>query len=194
MPMYEVLQQSLAKEIDLTAEEFEKVKAYYIPKKLRKNQYLLQEGDVCRYSAFVEKGALYSYSTDDKGAKHVVQFALEGSGIADPYSLFTGEPSKLNIEAFEDCELLLLTLENRNQLLAEVPKFETYTRQIIERAYVMLMRRMQGTNGRSAEERYANLLKERPHLLNRLPQHLIASYLGITRETLSRIRNQSLPR
>ena len=132
--MYEVLQQSLAKEIDLTADEFEKVKAYYIPKKLRKNQYLLQEGDVCRYSAFVESGALYSYSTDEKGAKHVVQFALEGSSIADPYSLFTGEPSKLNIEAFEDCELLLLTLENRARLLVEVPKFETYTRQVIERA------------------------------------------------------------
>ncbi|HEX8657069.1 MAG TPA: Crp/Fnr family transcriptional regulator [Hymenobacter sp.] len=188
--MYEVLQQSLAKEIDLTAEEWAKVQAYFIPKKLRKNQFLLQEGDVARHSAFVEKGALYSYSTDDKGAKHVVQFALEGSFIGDMFSMLTGEPSKLNIEAFEDCELLLLTLENREKLMAEVPRFETYFRLLIERAYVALLRRVEGTVGRTAEERYANLLETRPHLLNRLPQHLIASYLGITRETLSRIRSQ----
>ena len=189
--MYEVLHQHLADKIDLTAEELAKVQAYYIPKKLRKNQFLLQEGDVCKYSAFVEKGALYSYSTDDKGAKHVVQFALEGSTIADVYSMLTGEPSKLNIEAFEDCELLMLTVENRNRLLAEVPRFETYTRQLLERAYVALLRRVEGTVGRTAEERYAHLLQERPHLLQRLPQHLIASYLGITRETLSRIRGQA---
>jgi CRP-like cAMP-binding protein len=188
--MYEVLQQTLSKSIALTAEEFEKVKAYFIPKKLRKNQYLLQEGDVCRYSAFVEKGALYSYSTDDKGAKHVVQFALEGSSIADLYSFLSGEPSKLNIEAFEDCELLLLTPENREKLMAEVPRFETHMRQLVERAYMALLRRVEGTMGRSAEERYAHLLQERPQLLSRLPQHLIASYLGITRETLSRIRSQ----
>lgn len=192
--MFEVFQQSLAGKIDLTAEELAKVQAYYIPKKLRKNQFLLQEGDVCKYSAFVEKGALYSSSTDDKGAKHVVQFALEGSTIADVYSMLTGEPSKLNIEAFEDCELLLLTVENRDRLLAEVPRFETYTRQLLERAYVALLRRVEGTVGRTAEERYAHLLQERPHLLQRLPQHLIASYLGITRETLSRIRGQAPPR
>jgi len=189
--MYEVLQQSLAKEINLTPEEFEQVKAFFIPKKLRKNQFLLQEGDVCRYSALVEKGALYSYSTDEKGAKHVVQFALEGSFISDLFSLLTGEPSKLNIEAFEDSELLLLTQENRDRLLSAVPRFETYMRQLIERAYVALLRRVEGTMGRTAEERYAHLLQERPHLLARLPQHLIASYLGITRETLSRIRSQT---
>ncbi|MCB2411035.1 Crp/Fnr family transcriptional regulator [Hymenobacter sp. BT178] len=189
--MFEVFQRSLAEKIDLTAEELEKVQSYFIPKKLRKNQFLLQEGDVSRYSAFVEKGALYSYSTDDKGGKHVVQFGLEGSTIGDLYSLLTGEPSKLNIEVYEDCELLLLTVENRAQLLAEVPQFETYNRLLIERAYVALLRRVEGTMGRTAEEKYAHLLQERPQLLQRLPQHLIASYLGITRETLSRIRGQA---
>jgi CRP-like cAMP-binding protein len=189
--MYELFQKTLAQNLNLTAEELEHVRTYFTPKKLRKNQFLLQEGDVCRYSAFVEKGALYSYSTDDKGAKHVVQFALEGSSIADLYSMLTGEPSRLNIEAFEDCELLLLTQENRLRLMADVPRYESYMRQLIERAYVALLRRVEGTMGRTAEERYAHLLQERPQLLNRLPQHLIASYLGITRETLSRIRSQS---
>ena len=189
--MHDVLRQSFAGKIDLTEEEFTKVKAYFIPKKLRRNQFLSQEGDVSRYVAFIQKGVLYSYSTDNKGAKHVMQFGFASDVMGDLYSFLTGEPSRINVEVLEEAELLLLTKEQRNQLLAEVPQFERFLRQLMESAYIALLRRMEGTMGRSAEERYAHLLKEQPELVARLPQHLIASYLGITRETLSRIRGLS---
>lgn len=111
--------------------------------------------------------------------------------MGDLYSFLTGEPSRINVEVLEEAELLLLTKEQRDQLLTEVPQFERFLRQLMENAYIALLRRVEGTMGRSAEERYAHLLKEQPELIVRLPQHLIASYLGITRETLSRIRGLS---
>src|SRR3954454_13776514 len=115
--MYEVLLKSIAAKVESTEEELQICTSYFTPKKLRRRQYLLQEGDVCNRLAFVEKGALYSYSIDEKGAQHVIQFAFEGWWIADLYSFFTTEPSRLNIEALEDSELLLLDREQHNNLL-----------------------------------------------------------------------------
>src|SRR4051812_10895454 len=108
--MFEVLLKAINEKVKLTEEEQETCKAFFTPKKLRKKQYLLQEGDVCKYTAFVEKGVLRSYSVDEKGYEQIIQFALEGWWISDIYSFLTGEPSTYNIDAFEDAELLLLTV------------------------------------------------------------------------------------
>src|SRR6478672_2297667 len=182
--MYEVLLKSIAEKVSSSVEELQICSSYFTPKKLRRRQYLLQEGDICNRLAFVEAGALYSYSTDNKSALHVIQFAFEGWWIADLYSFFTKEPSKLNIEALEDCELLLLSREQHERLLKDVPKYETYTRILYQNAYVALQRRIEGTLGLTAEEKYTNLLDQYPSILNRVPLHLIASYLGVTPETL----------
>lgn len=188
--MYERLLKSIAEKVSVPQEELQLCKSFFTPKKLRRRQYLLQEGDVCNRVAFVEKGALYSYSIDAKGIQHIIQFAFEGWWIADLYSFLTKEPSKLNIEALEESELLLLDREQHQQLLKTVPQYETYTRILYQNAYVALQRRIEGTLGLSAEEKYLHLLKQHPSILNRVPLHLIASYLGVTPETLSRIRKQ----
>ena len=192
--MFELLIKSIQDKVPSSEEDLHLCKTYFTPKKLRRKQFLLQEGDVCNRMAFVEKGALYSYTTDAKGGQRVMQFAFEGFWISDLYSFFTREESKLNIEALEDCELLLLDHEQHENLLKNVRQYETYIRILYQNAYVALQQRLEGTIGLTAEEKYSHLVEQYSTIVNRVPQHLIASYLGITPETLSRIRKQMASR
>ncbi len=188
--MLELFFKKVNEKINLTEEEQAACAQYFISKKLRKKQYLLQAGDVCKYSAFVEKGILRSYTTDEKGAEHIMQFALEGWWIADMYSFLTGEPSIYNIDALEDAELLLLSSAAQEKLFHQIPKFERYFRILIQNNMIAMQRRLIGSLSLSAEENYVHLINANPGMLQLVPQHMIASYLGITPETLSRIRKQ----
>ncbi len=192
--MFELLIKSIQEKVPSTEEDLRLCKTHFTPKRLRRKQFLLQEGDVCNRMAFIEKGALYSYTTDAKGGQRVMQFAFEGFWISDLYSFFTREESKLNIEALEDCELLLLDHEQHDYLLKNVRQYETYVRMLYQNAYVALQQRLEGTIGLTAEEKYSRLVDQYSTIVNRVPQHLIASYLGITPETLSRIRKQMASR
>lgn len=187
--MYDLLYKKLAESISLTSEEFEFCKTLFVPKKLRKRQYLLQEGDVCKYTTFVSKGFLRSYSVDDKGNEHILQFAFEGWWLADLYSFLTGEPSKLNMEAMEPCELLLITKPSWELLLEKIPAFEKYFRILIQNNLIATQRRLMGNLSETAEQKYLNFITNYPGCLRRVPLHMIASYLGIQPETLSRIRS-----
>jgi|SRR4030095_13496633 len=188
--MHEVLTKSLLAKASFSEVDLQKCMNYFTPKKVRRRQFLLQEGDVCNRSIFIEKGSLYSYTVDDKGVQHVIQFGFEGWWIGDLYSYLTKEPSKLYVEALEDSEVLLIEREDHFKLMQEVPKFETYMRILFQDAYVALQRRVSITIGLSAEERYQRLLNQYHSFINRVPLHLIASYLGVSPETLSRIRKQ----
>lgn len=188
--MFTELEKQLKKQGAIGPDDLEKVKRHFVPKKIRKKQFLLEQGDVCTRLAFVEKGGLFSYSTTEKGTTNVVQFAFEGWWMADLYSFLTHQPSKLTIEALEESELLILRADNFQPLLADVPSMESYFRILYQNAYVALQRRVEATIGLSAEERYKRFMEEDAHLLLRVPQHLIASFLGVTPETLSRIRKQ----
>ncbi|MBC8033656.1 MAG: Crp/Fnr family transcriptional regulator [Chitinophagaceae bacterium] len=188
--MFEQLFASVSSKISLTQEDFERAKPYFMAKKLRKKQYLLQEGDVGKHVAFVEKGALRSYTIDDKGNEHIVQFALEGWWIGDNYSLYTGEPSTYNIEALEDSELLLISAVSIEQMLESIPKLEKYFRILLQNSMVALQRRLVASLSLTSEEKYKRMIKIYPDIIQRVPQHMIASYLGMTPETLSRIRKQ----
>jgi CRP-like cAMP-binding protein len=188
--MYELLYRKIHEIISISEEEFSFCKTLFLPKKLRKRQYLLQEGDVCKYTCFVEKGILRTYSVDDKGNEHILQFSLEGWWLSDLYSFLTGEPSLFNIEALEDCELLLITKSSWDLLLEKIPAFERYFRILIQNNLIVTQKRLMGTLSETAEQKYINLIQTFPDCLQRVPQHMIASYLGITRETLSRIRGQ----
>jgi CRP-like cAMP-binding protein len=187
--MYELLHAKITETISLTEEEFNFCKTLFSPKKLRKRQYLLQDGDVCKYTAFVEKGMLRTYTVDEKGNEPILQFSMEGWWVADLYSFFTGEPSQFNVEALEDCELLLITEPSWNILLEKIPAFERYFRILIQNNLIATQRRLMGTMSETAEEKYLKLIENFPDCIQRVPQHMIASYLGITRETLSRTRS-----
>lgn len=188
--MFEFLQIKLAETINITDEEFEYAKTLFIPKKLRKKRFLLQDGDPCLYTTFVEKGLLRSFTIDEKGNEHILQFGLQGWWVADLYSFLTGEASEYNIEALEDSELLLITKSSWDLLLNEVPAFERYFRILIQNNLIATQRRLMGTMSTTAEERYTKLLQDFPDIVQRVPQHMIASYIGVTRETLSRLRSQ----
>ena len=193
--MFELLHQKINEKISITDQEWEICKSLFIPKKLRKRQYLLQEGDVCKYTAFVEKGMLRTYTVDEKGAEHILQFAPEGWWLSDLSSFLTNEPSMFNMDALEDSELLLITNASRNELLQKVPAFERYFRILIENHLISTQKRLMGSLTETAEEKYAKFINTYTDCTQRVPQHMIASFLGITRETLSRIRKQmSLPK
>lgn len=188
--MFELLLKSIKEKISISKEEFDFCKTLFIPKKLRKRQYLLQEGDVCRYTSFVEKGMLRTFTVDEKGNEPILQFSMEGWWISDLYSFLTDEPSRYNIEALEDCELLLITKENWDVLLEKIPAFERYFRILIQNNLIATQRRLMSSLSETAEEKYTQLINNFPGCIQRVPQHMIASYLGITPETLSRIRSQ----
>jgi CRP-like cAMP-binding protein len=186
--MFEQLSNSVSKVVNLTEEELAYCRSRFIPKKLRKRQYLLQEGDLCRYTVFVEKGLLRSFIVDDKGTEHILQFAFEGWWMADLYSFLTNEPSLYYMDAIEDSELLMIDRESWDNLLVQVPAMERYFRILIQNNLIATQRRLMGTMSDTAEEKYLKLTRTFPECIQRVPQHMIASYLGMTRETLSRTR------
>lgn len=192
--MYELFFHKFNEKVNLSEEEEEFIKQYLTPKKLRKKQYLLQEGDVCKHIAFVEKGALKAYVVDDAGAESIIQFALEGWVISDLYSFLTGEPATYNIDALENAELVLISKSAHEELLKKLPKYETYIRLQITGAYIALQKRLTSIISLPLEERYKNFLAVYPNIAQRVPQHMIASYMGLTPETLSRVRSRMASR
>jgi CRP-like cAMP-binding protein len=190
--MFELILANVSKHITLTDEE----KEYFIPilqpKKLRRRQYLVQAGEPCRYECFVTKGCLRQYYVDDKGLERILSFAVEDYWMSDMYGLITGQPALTNIDALEDCALILIEKNAFEELLVRVPKFERFFRIILQRAFVSHQRRIIENISLQADERYYRFVARYPALEQRLPQKQIAAYLGITPESLSRIRRQRL--
>ena len=188
--MYEVFFESLKSKAGFHDEDLALVRIHLTPKKLRRKQYLLQEGDVCKNIAFVEKGALRTYTVDDLGTEHILQFALEGWTISDLYSFLTGEASTYNIDALEAAELVLVSKAAHEEMLQTIPKYETYVRLQVTGAYIALQRRITSVLSLTTEERYKNFTATYPNIVQRVPQHMIASFMGLTPETLSRVRKR----
>lgn len=187
--MYKNLERSINETIEVNRDELQYAKSLFVQKKLTKKNFLLQEGEICNHTIFVEEGLIRSYSLDRKGNEHILRFTLEGSWTSDLYSFFSGEPSYYFIETLEESRVLLLNNETWELLLKEIPAFERYFRILIQNNLITTQRRLIGTISSSAEERYVKLLKDFPDIVQKVPLHMIASYLGVTRETLSRIRS-----
>ena len=188
--MYELFLKNFKEKVSLTEKEEDLLKSYLTPKKLRRKQYLLQEGDVCKYIAFVEKGALREYTIEESGVERIFQFAIEGWTISDLYSFLTNEPAVYHIEALENSELVLIDKSAHETLLEKLPKYETYFRLQITEAYIALQKRITSVLSLPLEERYVYFSSLYPDLVQRVPQHMIASFMGLTPETLSRLRRR----
>lgn len=188
--MHDELVKSIRSRVDISDEGINLLKDKLIPKKARKRQFLLNAGDVCNYMIFVERGLLRSFSDNMNGSEHTMQFAAEGWWISDMASFFSGENSKYNIEALEESELLLMSKEVKDELTVELPQMQRYFLTLMENHIIALQRRINVVQSMSAEETYLKLMEVSPELINRASQQHIASYLGITPETLSRVRRQ----
>jgi CRP-like cAMP-binding protein len=188
--MYELILQNISPYTTLAREEEEYFKSVLQPRHLRKRQYLVQAGDVCRFECFVNKGCLRQFYTDESGQEHVVMFGMEDWWITDMYGLITGKPALTNVDALEDSDLLLIERNAYEELLEKVPGLEKVFRIKLQRAFVAHQRRIIENMSLPAEIRYRNFAEQYPAFEQRVPQKYIASYLGITPESLSRIRKQ----
>ena len=189
--MFEVLFPHLLEKILLTEEEKEIIKIFFIPKKLRKRQYFLQEGDVCKYIAFIVKGSARTFTVDEKGHENVLKLAVENWWLADFESFYLLTPSRFNIEALENLEVLQSTNAQIEDFLKDIPAFAAMQNVISQNYTIANQKRMQAAITYTAEERYEDLVSNYPHFLKRFPQNMIASYLGLSPETLSRIRKNA---
>ena len=189
--MIDIFRKYLADKITLTDQEFKLIESVIVSKKLRKRQYFLQEGDVCHLSAFVCKGLLRYYYVDKKGQEYIMQFVPENYWTSDRESMASGMPSKYNIDAIEDSEILLLKKEDFEMIRKTIPAFNDFVNETLKKNIMVLQERIHVSISLSAEEKYSNFISKYPAINNRVPLHMIASYLGVSAETLSRVRSQS---
>ena len=189
--MFEVFAQYLRKNALLTDAEIEQFHARATVKKLRKRQYLLQEGDVCHQNCFVAAGCMRLYRVGDRGTEHILKFAVENWWIGDYESYNSGNPAKNNIDALEDSELVLIKKNDLDELVNAIPNFRNFKERLDARSFDASQNRVLSSISDSAEKRYENFIKTYPDIFSRVPLHMIASYLGVTRETLSRVRSSA---
>lgn len=189
--MVEPFRNYLTSKAAFTDAELEQLEAAAIGRKLKRREHLLQKGDVCRYMAFVVSGCLRLYRTDEAAEEHILRFAIENWWITDPESFRTGLPAQGAIEALEDTRVLLWSKENWERVKREVPAFNALENQLAGHYLDAQVNRLYTAISHSAEERYEEFVKAFPDFYQRIPLHMIASYLGVSRETLSRIRKQA---
>jgi CRP-like cAMP-binding protein len=176
----------------LNGNEIDLIQGIFTPKKFRKRQYFLQEGEVCKYKVFITKGSMRQYRVDEKGEEHIIKLFIENWWASDRESETKKTPSIYFIDAWEDSEVLLVSKTDFTQLIDRIPILSEWVRKLDTNAAIASEKRINAAISLSAEERYHNLEKTYPEFIQRFPQHIIASYLGINRETLSRIRARAL--
>lgn len=172
----------------LSEDEITRIKEAFVPKKLRKHQYFLQEGDICKVAGFIKKGAMRQYTVDESGKENILGLYIENWWVADRESFSQNTPSFYNIDAFEETELLVVTQEAFQHSLKGLRFMNELATVLTERQALQLLKRVHTTKTLTAEQRLADLERTYPAFLQRFPQHIIASYLGMTKETMSRIR------
>jgi len=188
--MYDLIINNISKYIDLTKEEKNHFTSLLTFRKIKRNQFLLQRGEVARYDCFVKKGCLRSAYIDKNGEEYILQFAIEDWWITDFESFINETPAKLEIMALEDTELLQIDKQSLDELFNNYLKFEHFYRLMNERHFISIYQHLISFLSESAEDRYLNFVQEYPQFLNRIPQYEIASYLSITPEYLSKIRRK----
>ena len=169
-------------------DEFEKLISYFTIVNLKKKEYFTVQGELCRYLAFVNSGCLRAFHTDNKGNEFTMYFAFLNWWTGDKTSFYSGTPSRFSVQALEDTEILQANKEKWEEALDQIPVFEKWYRVKARKSYEAAQQKLIDTQTESAEEKYLKLVKTAPEIVQRIPQHYIASYLGIKPQSLSRIR------
>lgn len=189
--MFEILFAYLERNDKLTNEEMAFIRSVFLPRQMKKGDFLVREGEAPRYAAFVCKGFLRSYVVDNKGKEHIVQFAPENWWISAKLGPGDDQPSTVFIDAIEDSDVLLIDREGHLAMLQNVPLYASAFQTGIQKRGAAKEQRIVHSLASTAEERYNDFLKTYPSIAQRVPQHMLASYLGITPETVSRIRRKA---
>lgn len=177
---------------DLTDEKFNLIVAKSKLITLPRKEMICRQGDICNLKIFVAKGLLRNYSISEDGSEHILQFVNEMSWTTDPESFYTNTPSKLNIETLEPSEIFIFNLNDFHQLREEIPTLSIFIEELLTKKTMEINNRLLVNISNTPEDKYLHFIKNHPDLLNRVPLHMIASYLGMSRETLSRVRRQIL--
>lgn len=186
--------QNIAKHITLSREEQQHFLSKTEVHHFKAKSVLLNSGQVCTHSYFVNSGILRSFNINDNIVEHVLNFACEGYWIGDMYSLISQKPGNLFIEVLEDAEVVLLSKENQELLYTEIPKLERFFRILTENSLVANQERLMDNLSLSAEERFEKFCKKYPTLIQKVPQKQIASYIGVTPEFFSKMKSKMLHR
>jgi CRP-like cAMP-binding protein len=159
-------------------------------RKYLKGQYVVQQGDVCKYSGFVISGCTRTFYVNTDGIEHIVMFSAENWWASEIGSFVSQTPSDYNVQCIEDTELLQLSYNDQEELFIEIPKLERFFRLVLEKAFVASQKRIVNSFSLTAKEQYLQFKTVYPEMEQRIPQYMVASYLGITKEFLSRIKSQ----
>ena len=190
--MFEVLFAYLERSFTLTKEDITLIRSIFLPKTMKKGEFLLREGEVPKNAAFVCKGFLRSYVIDDKGKEHIIQFAPENWWISAKADGLQQTPSSVFIDAIEDAEVLLIDRAGHVTMMEKIPGYAALFHSGIQKRSEVKEKRIIKSLTATAEERYKDFLKDYPDISQRVPQHMLASYLGLTPETISRIRRNAM--
>ena len=188
--MTNLLKQNIAKHINLSDAEFERFSSLFQTETIKKKQFLLQEGEVCKFEGYVTKGLFRVYHIDQDGFEQILYFAIENWWITDIDSFTNKKPSQLFIEALEDSEVLLISKKDKEFAYENLPKIEKLFRVMTQKTHVALQRRMIDNLSKTADQRYTDFIEKYPQLFQRLTNLQIAAYLGISHEFLSKIRKK----
>lgn len=176
--------------LPLNKEEISFLENVFKERKVRRRQFILQEGDVCKFNSFVVEGCFRMYMVDENGKEHNLQFAVENWWVGDIHSFHSEQASQLNIEAMEHGVILQIKKEDQLKLFVDYPKFNRIFRVFTEKALISYQRRVLQNISSTAEERYLDFIERYPYFINRISNVQIASYLGVTPEFLSTIRKR----
>ena len=185
-----LLLESFEKHIPLSENDKKLIVSCLRERKVKKGQFLVHEGAVSRCTNFVNEGSVRTYFIDMNGQEHIVQFAIEGWWISDLNSFIMQVPATFNVQAIEDCVILELPFESLEMLYEKIPMMERYFRVVTQRAFVAFQQRIVQNISMTAEDRYLAFQQKYPKIELRIPQKLVASYLGISAEFLSKIKKR----
>jgi CRP-like cAMP-binding protein len=178
------------KYIVLTKEQEDILLSKIVYRKYLKGQYIVQQGDVCKHSSYIISGCTKTFFMDDKGIEHVIMFSIEDWWTSDIGSFITQTPADYNVQCLENTEVIQFPYHNEEELFEEIPKLERLFRKMLEKALVSSQKRIVRSFSLTAKEQYLFFRRQYPTIEQRVPQYMIASYLGITKEFLSKIKSQ----